>query len=120
MVLCVHCLDEPFFIDILRFLLYTGAVHLRIIKMRQVTYTKARQGLSNILTEVCSDHVPVYITRKNGDRAVIISADEYESMDETAYLLRSEANRKELMESIAQADRGETVPIGDLMKELDI
>jgi len=88
--------------------------------MKQVTYSEARQDLSNILTEVCSDNVPVYITRKNGDRAVIISADEYESMDETAYLLRSEANRKHLMESIAQADRGETIPIENLMKELNI
>ena len=82
--------------------------------MKQVTYSEARQDLSKILTEVCSDNVPVYITRKNGDRAVIISADEYESMDETAYLLRSEANRKHLMESIAQADRGETRSINDI------
>ena len=46
--------------------------------MKQVTYTEARQNLSSLLSSVCNDCEEVYISRKNGDRAVIISANDYE------------------------------------------
>lgn len=49
---------------------------------------------------------PVVITSKAGN-AVLISVSEYESMIETAYLLSTPANREWLLESLAQADRGE-------------
>ncbi len=42
---------------------------------------------------------------------VLISESEYESMIETAYLLSTPANRKWLMESLAQADRGEFIAL---------
>ncbi|EKE00564.1 MAG: antitoxin YefM, partial [uncultured bacterium] len=64
--------------------------------MKEVSYSEARQNLASILSTVCEDNVPVYISRKNGERAVIISISEYESMDETAYLMRSEANKRHL------------------------
>jgi antitoxin YefM len=82
--------------------------------MKEVSYSEARQNLSSILSAVCEDNVPVYVTRKNGQRAVIISADEYESMDETAYLLRTEANKQHLLESIKQADSRETISLEEL------
>jgi antitoxin YefM len=82
--------------------------------MKEVSYSEARQNLSSILTSVCKDSIPVYVKRKNGQKAVIISAEEYESMDETFYLLRSEANRKHLLESIKQADSGETLSLEEL------
>jgi antitoxin YefM len=88
--------------------------------MKEVSYSEARQNLANILSVVCSDNVPVYITRKNGQRAVIISANEYESMDETAYLLRTEANKKQLLESIKQADAGKTCSAENVFNELGI
>lgn len=84
--------------------------------MKEVSYSEARQHLSSILSSVCSDNVPIYINRKNGDRAVIISADEYESMDETAYLMRTEANKIHLEESIKQANNKEVFPLEDLLK----
>jgi len=84
--------------------------------MKEVCYSEARQNLASILSTVCLDSIPVYITRKNGERTVIISADEYESMNETAYLMRSEANKKHLQESIKQANAHEVFPLSELLK----
>ncbi|MDR1366039.1 MAG: type II toxin-antitoxin system prevent-host-death family antitoxin [Holosporales bacterium] len=82
--------------------------------MKEVSYSEARQNLASILSAVCDNNVPIYIRRKNGQKAVIISAEEYESMDETSYLLRSEANRRYLLESVKQADNEETVSFEEL------
>jgi antitoxin YefM len=84
--------------------------------MREYSYTQLRQKLAAVLSSVCDDYEEVYITRKNGNRAVIVSADEYESLKETAYLLSTENNRKNLTESLEQADSGAVFPIEDLLK----
>ena len=84
--------------------------------MREYSYTQARQNLSTILNSVCDDSEEVYIARKNGDRMVIISADDYESLKETAYLMSTAANRKEIFESLKEASQGKTHPIEDLFK----
>ncbi len=84
--------------------------------MKEVSYSEARQNLASILSTVCEDNVPVYISRKNGERAVIISMSEYESMDETAYLMRSEANKRHLEKSIKQAHKGKVFPLDELIK----
>ena len=84
--------------------------------MREYSYTQVRQNLSSILNSVCDDSEEVYVTRKNGERLVILVADDYESLKETAYLLSTEANRKELSESLTQAKQGKTHPIEDLLK----
>lgn len=76
--------------------------------MKQVTYTEARQNLSSLLSSVCNDCEEVYISRRNGDRAVIISASDYESMKETAYLLSNEVNKQHILDSIKEAITGET------------
>ncbi len=84
--------------------------------MREYSYTQVRQHLSTILNSVCDDSEEIYVTRKNGDRMVILSADDYESLKETAYLMSSEANRKEIFESLAEASQGKTHPVEDLFK----
>ncbi|MDR2268107.1 MAG: type II toxin-antitoxin system Phd/YefM family antitoxin [Holosporaceae bacterium] len=84
--------------------------------MRECSYTQLRQKLASILSCVCDDYEEVYVTRKNGDRAVIVSADDYESLKETSYLLSTENNRKDLAESLEQADSGAVFPLEDLLK----
>ena len=84
--------------------------------MREYSYSQARQNLSSILNSVCDDCEEVYIKRKSGDRVVIISAEDYESLKETAYLLSTNANRKQLAESLRQAEEGKTHPVEELFK----
>lgn len=84
--------------------------------MRDYSYTQVRQNLSTILNSVYDDSEEVYVTRKNGDRLVIIDAEEFESLKETAYLMSTEANRKELFLSLAEAEQGKVRPVEDLFK----
>jgi antitoxin YefM len=74
--------------------------------MDAVTYTSARQNLAKTMDRVCNDHEPIIITRNNDQSVVMISLDDYNAMEETAYLLRSPRNAKRLLESIAQLEAG--------------
>lgn len=58
------------------------------------------------MQSVCDDHDPVIITRKQSNSVVMLSLEDYESLQETAYLLRHPTNAKLLMESIEQLDSG--------------
>ena len=72
--------------------------------MKAITYTAARQNLAKTMKNVCNDHAPVIVTRKTTDSVVIMSLEDYEALEETAYLLRSPKNTKRLIESIAQLE----------------
>ena len=75
-----------------------------------ITASHARAQLFPLIQQVNEDMKPVVITSKAGN-AVLISESEYESMIETAYLLSTPANREWLLESLAQADRGELITL---------
>jgi antitoxin YefM len=75
--------------------------------MKAISYTAARQNLAKTMEKVCRDHAPVIVTRKSSDSVVIMSLEDYEALEETAYLLRSPKNTRRLIESIAQLENGE-------------
>jgi antitoxin YefM len=77
--------------------------------MEAITYTAARQNLAKTMEKVCRDHSPVVVTRKTSNSVVIMSLEDYEALEETAYLLRSPKNTRRLIESIAQLEKGEGV-----------
>lgn len=52
------------------------------------------------MDRVCADHTPVIITRRRGQSIVMLSLEDYESLEETAHLIRSPANVKRLLEAI--------------------
>ncbi len=74
--------------------------------MNALTYSQARSNLAKTMDSVCDDHSPVIITRKNQRSVVMISLEDYESLEETAYLLRSPRNAGRLLESIAELESG--------------
>jgi antitoxin YefM len=74
--------------------------------MKAITYTTARQNLAKTMEEVCKDHAPVIVTRKKNESVVIMSLEDYEALEETAYLLRSPKNAKRLIEAIVQLEEG--------------
>jgi len=74
--------------------------------MDAITYTAARQNLAKTMEKVCQDHAPVIVTRKSSNSVVIMSLEDYEALEETAYLLRSPKNTIRLIESIAQLEDG--------------
>ncbi len=70
--------------------------------MKAITYTAARENLAGTMAGVCLDHDPVIITRNRNQAVVMMSLEDYESLQETAYLLRAPANARRLLESLAE------------------
>ena len=73
-----------------------------------ITASEARRSLFPLIEQVNDDRQPVEITSKRGD-AVLMSRADYDALQETAFLLRVQANAVRLLESLAQgrAGRGE-------------
>ena len=70
------------------------------------TYSQARSNLAKTMDKVCDDHSPIIVTRKNQRSVVMISLEDYQALEETAYLLRSPKNARRLLESVAELESG--------------
>ncbi|MCE0498577.1 MAG: type II toxin-antitoxin system prevent-host-death family antitoxin [Methylacidiphilales bacterium] len=77
--------------------------------MTAISYTDARENLASTMDRVCQDHNPVIITRHRKPAVVMMSLKDYSSLEETAYLMRSPANARRLLESIAECEKGKVV-----------
>ena len=74
--------------------------------MATITYSEVRSNLAETMEKVCDDHTPIIITRKNSRSVVMISLEDYEALEETAFLLRSPKNARRLLESVAELESG--------------
>lgn len=77
--------------------------------MTTVTYTDFRQHLARYLDKTEEDAESIIVTRSKGRKAVLIGFDDFTSLQETAYLLSSKANRRHLEKSMEEAVTGKTV-----------
>ena len=74
--------------------------------MDAITYTAARANLASTMDRVCDDHEALIITRNGQQSVVMLSLDDYKSLEETAYLLRSPANAKRLLAAVEDLSSG--------------
>ena len=74
--------------------------------MKAITYTAARESLADTMQRVCEDHNPVVITRRRDQAVVMIALDDFEALEETAYLLRSPRNARRLRTAVEQLRAG--------------
>lgn len=74
--------------------------------MDALTYSAARATLAATMDRVCNEHEPVIITRNGTQSVVLLSLADYNSMEETAYLLQSPRNARKLLASIARLESG--------------
>ncbi|MGL4177122.1 MAG: type II toxin-antitoxin system Phd/YefM family antitoxin [Dermatophilaceae bacterium] len=83
--------------------------------MKTMTYTESRARYAEVLDRVANDREEVVITRAGHDPVVIVSLEDYESLRETAYLMRSPANARRLLDAMErlEAQRGERHDIID-------
>ena len=78
--------------------------------MKAVTYADAKKNLKALIHQVCKDSEPaVIVGSRDKEQAVLISMEDCQAMEETAYLLSSPANRAHLERSLKQADEGELI-----------
>lgn len=74
--------------------------------MKTMSYTESRARYAEVLDGVTNDREEVVITRAGHDSVVIVSLDDYESIRETAYLMRSPANARRLLDAMERLEAG--------------
>ncbi|QDQ98481.1 type II toxin-antitoxin system Phd/YefM family antitoxin [Tomitella fengzijianii] len=77
--------------------------------MRTISYSESRARYAETLDSVIDDREEVIVTRAGRDPVVMVALDEYESLKETAYLLKSPENARRLLASIERLESGEGV-----------
>ena len=97
----------------------TGTMMLYQLKefMVAITASEARKRLFPLIKQVNDDRAPVEIISNHG-RAYLVAADDYESMEETDYLLRSPANATRLMAAADEVRHGRNL-LTKTMEELE-
>lgn len=79
--------------------------------MKTISVTDLRKNLKETLNSVSTNNQEVIIHRPNNEDVVLISLADYNSLNETSYLLSSEKNRERLLSSIEQIKQGKTTKI---------
>ena len=79
--------------------------------MNIISYTAARQNLAETMDKVIQDHDAVVITRQKAGAVVMMSLENYNSMQETMYLLGNPANAQHLQKSIAKLEAGKGIEV---------
>ncbi|MBK5248971.1 MAG: type II toxin-antitoxin system prevent-host-death family antitoxin [Actinomycetales bacterium] len=83
--------------------------------MRIMSYSESRAKYAETLNSVVDNREEVVITRAGHDAVVIVSLADYESLKETAYLLRSPENARRLLASIDRLEHDRGI-VGDLVE----
>ena len=76
--------------------------------MDAISYTSVRNNLAKTIDKVNEDHAPIIITRQNGSSAVLMSLDDFNAYEETAYLMRSPTNAARLSKAVIDVAKGKT------------
>jgi len=74
--------------------------------MRTMSYSESRAKYAETLNSVVDDREEVVITRAGHEPVVMVALDDYESLKESAYLLRNPANARRLPASIERLEKG--------------
>jgi len=74
--------------------------------MEIMTYSGLRKNLSSAIEKVNEDSIPIFVTKQNGTKAVLMGIDDYKSTQETMYLMSNPVNAEILIKSIQEAEQG--------------
>lgn len=74
--------------------------------MKTMSYTDSRARYAEVLDGVVNDREEVIITRAGHEPVVIVSLADFESLRETAYLMRSPANARRLLDAMERLEGG--------------
>lgn len=74
--------------------------------MQSVKFEQIKENLDVFCQKTCQDHEPYIINRADNNHVVLLSLEDFNAWQETAYLLSNPANAQHLMRSIASAREG--------------
>ena len=74
--------------------------------MDAITINQAKQNIDRLIEQVIADAEPTIICDDKGQKVVILSLDEFNSWQETLYLLSNPANADHLRRSIEEDNIG--------------
>ena len=77
--------------------------------MKVVNYSEFRSNLAENLNAVNDDGDTVVVSRSKGKTVVVMSLEEYNSINETLYLNSSPANRKRLEQAVKNMEQGKFI-----------
>jgi antitoxin YefM len=77
-----------------------------------VSISHARENLFPLVRQVNEDHVVIEIVVRHGGNAVLMAAEDYESLQETLHLFSTRANAVHIMRGLAEAREGAAEPTG--------
>jgi antitoxin YefM len=75
--------------------------------MKTASSTELRTNLSAMMDQVNDDHEPLIVTRAKGRPTVMVSLEDYASMEETLYLLSNPTNATRLRDAVRSLDDGQ-------------
>jgi antitoxin YefM len=81
--------------------MYCTAVHLELAPMDTVSVNKFRDTLKDCVEKVISQHIPLKVTRRNGQDFVVVSAEDWEQEQETLYVLQNSSLMSQISNSMA-------------------
>lgn len=85
--------------------------------MRNMSYSESRAHYAETLNKVADDREEVVINRAGHEPVVMVALADYESLKETAYLMRSPANARRLLASVQELESGEGAVVRELVQE---
>lgn len=77
--------------------------------MEIISYTKARNNFCDVMNQVCENHTPITIYRQESKPVVLMSLEDYNSIEETMYLMSTPNNFKNLLQSIDEIEQGKVI-----------
>lgn len=77
--------------------------------MLTINYSSFRQDLKSFLDKVNLSHIPLIVTRAKGEDVVVMSKSDYDSMEETFYLLKNPVNASRIQKGLEQYESGKFV-----------
>src|SRR5437016_3262011 len=80
------------------------------VLMTQTTLSRLRAGLKGYCDQAVADREPIRVRRRKGPDVVLLAADEFDSLTETAHLLSSPENAARLLAALARARKRKLKP----------
>ncbi len=102
------------------FLAVTCRILYSKVVARIIPFTEARASLSELLDEVATRHEHVVITRKGRPVAIVVSAEEWEAVEETLEILQDDEALASLRASEEDVKAGRLFSLDEVRRELGL